>query len=349
MQAVIDSVKLGIDKGVYAPGARLESERALADSFRVPQSQVRKALMKMVEQGYLEVRHGCGYFVRDYCAPIGLVEAVFCTPSPVKEGVDSFGNLLLSLAARERIYFRPAQLSEGDFAAWEETLAQALTDKSCRGAVCSPIFSMQLGQSLLQAYADGFPVLFLDYSPFPEMFPSVGADHFGMGFMAARRLAEAGATRPLFIGYQPEVAHSARMKLLGFENGCKFHQIIPPEPLLISNTELTEFPQILKAWMQNDEFDFLHASTGGFTRRTAGVLMADSLSEKNKARLLGVDAPQPLPGSGLNVDCIMRDREGEARAALEMFRKMLTTVGRRAPESVRVPPRYLQGNTLMKG
>ncbi len=53
-----------IAQGELQPGARLPSEHALADTYRVNRHTVRQAIARLAEAGWLEVRRGRGSFVR---------------------------------------------------------------------------------------------------------------------------------------------------------------------------------------------------------------------------------------------------------------------------------------------
>lgn len=52
-----------IETGDTVPGARLPSERALADRFKVSRNTVREAIRALVEKGILVCRRGAGSFV----------------------------------------------------------------------------------------------------------------------------------------------------------------------------------------------------------------------------------------------------------------------------------------------
>ena len=52
-----------IDKGEFASGARLPSERALAERFDVSRTSVREAIIALELQGVVEVRGGSGIYV----------------------------------------------------------------------------------------------------------------------------------------------------------------------------------------------------------------------------------------------------------------------------------------------
>jgi GntR family transcriptional repressor for pyruvate dehydrogenase complex len=63
---IVDQLKDRIVRGDLAPGAKLPTERELAEQLEVNRTTVREALHKLEGMGLVEVKHGTGIFVRDY-------------------------------------------------------------------------------------------------------------------------------------------------------------------------------------------------------------------------------------------------------------------------------------------
>lgn len=61
---VADELRSAIDKGKYAPGSRLPSERALSDQFGVSRVTMRRAIAELEGEGLLRVARGSGAYVR---------------------------------------------------------------------------------------------------------------------------------------------------------------------------------------------------------------------------------------------------------------------------------------------
>lgn len=60
---IANQIKAKVESGEYAPGARLPSERELAELLNVSRPSVREALIALEIEGYVEVRVGTGVFV----------------------------------------------------------------------------------------------------------------------------------------------------------------------------------------------------------------------------------------------------------------------------------------------
>jgi GntR family transcriptional regulator len=59
-------------KGTYAPGTKMPSENALADSLGVTRIRIRKAYEALESLGYLTSSQGCGWFLREKKSKIFL-------------------------------------------------------------------------------------------------------------------------------------------------------------------------------------------------------------------------------------------------------------------------------------
>ena len=62
-QNIVNQLQARIRQGALQHGARLPSERVLAEQFGVGRSSVREAIRFLELQGLVETRHGSGSFV----------------------------------------------------------------------------------------------------------------------------------------------------------------------------------------------------------------------------------------------------------------------------------------------
>ncbi|MDZ7801396.1 MAG: phosphonate metabolism transcriptional regulator PhnF [Trueperaceae bacterium] len=62
---VVREIRRRIRTGAWAPGARLPSERELAEEFGISRMTLRQALARLVQDGTLTVRQGAGTFVAE--------------------------------------------------------------------------------------------------------------------------------------------------------------------------------------------------------------------------------------------------------------------------------------------
>lgn len=64
-QLIYETLKKEIERGEYAPGARLPSESELSRAYGVQRDTARRALKKLVDDGLITKRPGKGSFVAD--------------------------------------------------------------------------------------------------------------------------------------------------------------------------------------------------------------------------------------------------------------------------------------------
>lgn len=65
-EEIVTLIQGQILSGKIAPGAKLTTERELAESLNVNRSTVREALRKLESQELLDIRHGDGVYARDF-------------------------------------------------------------------------------------------------------------------------------------------------------------------------------------------------------------------------------------------------------------------------------------------
>ncbi len=64
-ELIIKDIKKSLNSGEYEPGDKIPSENELAEKYSVSRQTVRKALSKLIDEGYLYAKHGSGTFVAD--------------------------------------------------------------------------------------------------------------------------------------------------------------------------------------------------------------------------------------------------------------------------------------------
>jgi fatty acid metabolism transcriptional regulator FadR len=65
-EEIVTIIQKQIMSGSIAPGAKLPTERDLAESFHVNRTTLREALRKLENLDLLDIRHGDGVYVKDY-------------------------------------------------------------------------------------------------------------------------------------------------------------------------------------------------------------------------------------------------------------------------------------------
>jgi len=96
-QAIAAQLRADILAGRVAPGERLPNETALAERFGVNRHTLRQAVQALVREGHLNVRQGCGTFVRELVLDYALQRRTRLSENLARMG-ETAGRELLSHA-----------------------------------------------------------------------------------------------------------------------------------------------------------------------------------------------------------------------------------------------------------
>jgi len=149
------ALRAQIADGVYAPGARLPSTRALAAELGVSRTTVTAAYDQLAAEGYLETRRGARARVPDGVAAGRRPPPREAAAAPA--GLSRFAERLAALPADDRpaarapvADFRYGDLSSSDFptAAWKRATAAAILRRAPRLSYGDPAGSPELRAAL---------------------------------------------------------------------------------------------------------------------------------------------------------------------------------------------------------
>ena len=96
-QAIAAQLRADILAGRVGPGERLPNETTLAGRFGVNRHTLRQAVQALVREGHLDVRQGCGTFVRELVLDYALQRRTRLTENLARVG-ETAGRELLSQA-----------------------------------------------------------------------------------------------------------------------------------------------------------------------------------------------------------------------------------------------------------
>jgi GntR family transcriptional repressor for pyruvate dehydrogenase complex len=103
-EIVVEQILTKLQSGEIATGARLPSQRALAQSFGVGRSSMREALNALAVMGYIDVQQGRGTFIAqqlpDATPPVSKLQAAL-----------KAGSLLDVIELRETLECKAAELA----------------------------------------------------------------------------------------------------------------------------------------------------------------------------------------------------------------------------------------------
>ncbi|MDC3416617.1 GntR family transcriptional regulator [Aquibacillus salsiterrae] len=163
-EKVYDSLKQEITSGKYQRGERLPSEKEISENFQVSRITSKKALEKLVMEGYVYRQRGKGTFVSNnrpgnsYIQRqkplIGLIITAFN---------DSFGSGLINSLEKESDgnCFIILKRSLGD-PEKEEKLVKELVEYGVDGLIVYPAHSEHYSSEILKLVINKFPLILID-------------------------------------------------------------------------------------------------------------------------------------------------------------------------------------------
>lgn len=107
-EAIAEALRADIAAGRFAPGERLPNEQTLAQRFEVNRHTLRQAMQALMREGFVQVRHGAGTFVRELVLDYALQRRTRLTENLADAG---------ERAAREIL-----EHGEADAAPWAKDL-----------------------------------------------------------------------------------------------------------------------------------------------------------------------------------------------------------------------------------
>ncbi len=110
-QAIAAQLRADILAGRVAPGERLPNEKVLADRFEVNRHTLRQAVQALVREGHLDVRQGCGTFVRELVLDYALQRRTRLTENLARMGETAGRELLSHCIAPAAEWAAPLQVT----------------------------------------------------------------------------------------------------------------------------------------------------------------------------------------------------------------------------------------------
>jgi DNA-binding LacI/PurR family transcriptional regulator len=342
---MLEVIRDNIERNVYTAGKRLPSERKLAEEFHVPQSQVRKALRTLVEEGYLNCQRNNGYFVKESCPQsTRLYRIAYCQEQElcIVPSEYYYTGMLFTWAGKYNLNFTTRQLPND--IQEQNRFFHELAEENYDGLLVFPQNIKETFSALWEIKRRKIPLIFWDYSPLHGVFPAVGVDHFQSCFTAVEVLSR--CKLPVrFIGYEGN--EQSRLKYDGFIAGSQMFGVKNSEPIFIPYSTHATGETIREQISNLETEELIFASTRKITENVVSLMMERGLWPGRDYFLLGTDKIALMEGCSLMLDCMKRDREGIALNLLSMMRNMIEQPDFAFTE-IKLPMKYLRGDTLKK-
>ncbi len=230
-----------IEAGRLAPGARVPSEKALADQFRVSRITSKRALEKLAQEGLIQRARGRGSFVAglpssntiDGNPAVAAPAATAANLHPPLVGLlvpdtsDTFGaHLVRTVESQLRrqhyrtIWCRTEGRRELEEAAIDDCLAVGVS-----GMIIFPVYGEYYSERLLRLVLDHFPIVLVDRYLRGIPVCSVTTDNRKAAEELAYHLIGLGHHRFAFITPPPAGTSSIEDRLLGIMSAITEHEL----------------------------------------------------------------------------------------------------------------------------
>lgn len=205
-QPLLNELREQVARGLVPSGARLGTELEMARRHKLSRVSVRTAVSRLIQEGLLERRPGCGVYVKKPATSLQVVEAILPNLSymwrDIALGAQDEGAKLETLI---RICN-----AHGDFET-DLRMIRHLPSSGARGAIIGSLHQPALREAVARLHLEDFPIVLVDERLDGIAIPSVTfADHQA-GRLAAEHLLQRGHRRIGFVGFTGTEALAQRM------------------------------------------------------------------------------------------------------------------------------------------
>ncbi len=205
-QSLLKELREKVSEGGMPVGSCVGTELAMACRHKISRVSVRTAVSRLVDEGLLERRPGCGVYVKQTSTSFHVVDAIL--PSLTYMWRDIALNAQ-DEGARHETLIRIWN-ARNDFEA-DLRMIQHLPSSGACGAIIGSLHQPALREAVARLHLADFPVVLVDERLDGMAIPSVTfADHQA-GRMAAEHLLQRGHRRIGFVGFTGTVALGQRL------------------------------------------------------------------------------------------------------------------------------------------
>ena len=216
---------------------KLPSERMLSIKFNASRPSVRSAYQKLIKQGYVEVVHGKGYFIKNDLSsaqgksPIKL-HLLFIAPSlktafmqQIYSGITEFceqNNIDLSIKITEETLKKEKQILELAFYS------------NYDGVILFPIDNEYYNETLLKISISKYPLVIIDRYLKALNLSFVSTDNYNAMIDVIKYLHAKQYQTPVFVTHESSLATAVEERINGYNTGLlKYYGSVQNTNLLI--------------------------------------------------------------------------------------------------------------------
>ena len=244
-------------------GYKLPSERMLSIKFNASRPSIRVAYQKLIKQGYVEVVHGKGYFIKnDNKSTKGKerikLQMLFIAPSlktafmqQIYSGIMEFcekNDIDVSIKITEETLKKEKQILELAFYS------------NYDGVILFPIDNEYYNETLLKFSISKYPLVIIDRYLKALNLSLVSTDNYNAMIDVIKYLYTKGYKNPVFVTHESSLATAVEERINGYNSGLlKYYGSVKNSNLLIlkSNNRDYVYKSIKDFLQKNPETDAL--------------------------------------------------------------------------------------------
>lgn len=214
-------LKSRIDRGEWAEGARLPSEKELVEQLGVGRHRIHPALRELEVEGYIVRKQGNGSFVAPWRNKSSVVRpahedtvAMFSSrysPGYPRQVIHGFMQHMAATSRRSVVYnVKNSKSTETD-------TIRSVIESGVTGLVLWVDYATEENCRYLTSLVEKrFPIVLVDRYPYGIEIDTVASANEDIGYRLTRALIEIGHTRIAFAGYMEEIS-STNERFKGYQ------------------------------------------------------------------------------------------------------------------------------------
>ncbi|WP_163537549.1 LacI family DNA-binding transcriptional regulator [Gracilibacillus sp. YIM 98692] len=358
-EQVYETLKKEITSGKHKVGDRIPSEKKLSETFEVSRITSKKALEKLMHEGYVYRQRGKGTFVSDFQNEKNANKNSVKKKTPLfglivtSLGDDAFGsgfvNSIIEESSGKSLIILKSSLGVPER---EEQIVKELLDYGVDGIIVSPAQGEHYGSEILKMVVNKFPLVLIDRTFKGIAATSVSTDNQeaakkGVNFLFELGHEDIGVMMPTNYG-----ATTIENRLSGIVSAFAEKQVKVNRDLWCSEIKSTlPIPQATP----EEDIEIIKQHIRDNPEMTAifALEYAIALLVKNAVEQLGMDVPKDISilcfdsPSRTDVVCnftyIKQNEEELGKTALQRLLGMYQ--GEAAIKKDRIPAELIIGNT----
>ncbi|MBO0995796.1 GntR family transcriptional regulator [Bacillus sp. SD088] len=355
-EQVYESLKKEILSAKYQVGDQVPSENELSEIFNVSRITSKKALEKLMKEGYVYRQRGRGTFVAEWQVAnqvrdvesrkpvIGLIMTTFD---------DNFGNTLVSSLeeASDDKCFLILKRSLG-IPEREEKIIQELLDFGVSGLIVCPAQAQHYTSEILKMVVNQFPLVLIDRAFKGVAAAAVSTDNVEAAIKGINYLIDHGHEHIGVLMSNNYVTTTLEDRLLGIVNAFSENQLVVNRELWFSDIKSTspipevprkeDIEKIKKYIQKNPKITALFALEYQIASLAKVAVDELGLSVPNDISIICFDSP-PINDHEWRFTHLKQDEGKIGRLALERLMDMY--YGKFNTDSQLVPATLIEGST----